>query len=475
LSSKQAEFPLNFRHAAGCGQAGIGLPNAITQGFGVLSVNNALKLRPLGDPSQPIGLHDLSREHVYRRWVEAARLYGEALPRSPLAPPNLAIVGAGDFSIFTLRIEQAESFRLDGLLSAAYHSLQPGDMLVVDVPQPIGTREKFGLQRDLISRALFKAGFDRPMIWAGRKLLEAENRSSWVNRLLPSSALGAGPRAVPGISEPLEAQPQQLMAIARRAALAPPTERPLRLSVVMPVYNEQQTFREIMEALLAKTIAGVEIEICLVESNSTDGTRADVLGYADHPRVRLLLEDKPSGKGHAVRKGLELATGDIVVIQDADLEYDLADYEKLLDPIRSLETSFVLGSRHPAGRNAWQLRHFSEQRGVSAAMNVGHLFFTWFLNTLFRQQTRDPFTMYKVFRRDCINNVSLECNRFDFDLELFGKLIRSGFRPVEIGVHYSSRSFAEGKKVSIFVDPPSWIRAGILHRFSNLHVWPQHR
>ena len=115
----------------------------------------------------------------------------------------------------------------------------------------------------------------------------------------------------------------------------------LRLSVVLPVYNEKKTFREVIEHLLAKMIPGFEIEICLIESNSTDGTREDALAYANHPKVRLLLEDRPSGKGHAVRKGLEIASGDIILIQDADLEYNLADYEKLLDPIRRLETSFV--------------------------------------------------------------------------------------------------------------------------------------
>ena len=127
------------------------------------------------------------------------------------------------------------------------------------------------------------------------------------------------------------------------------------------------------------------------------------------------------------------------------------------------------------GGNDWQIRHFSEQRSISGVMNLGHLFFTWFLNVLFSQRTRDPYTMYKVFRRDCINNVRFECNRFDFDLELFGKLIRKGFKPIEIGVHYQSRSFNEGKKVSVLGDPPTWIRAGIRHRFSHLHVWPKHR
>jgi hypothetical protein len=438
----------------------------------IVIVNKAFKLQPVGDACDAVEQYDLSREQVYQHWVATARLYWSAWQRPPFAPPTGPSISRTNIRILTVRIDHADHAGLDGALQTAYHALQPGDILVVDVPQPIGTRDSFGLQRDLISRALFAAGFDRSMIWAGRKLLEAENRSSVINRLLPSSALGAGPGTVPGIAAPLDVQSEQVMAIARRGALATPAERPLRLSVVMPVYNEKKTFREVMEVLLAKTIAGFEIEICIVESNSTDGTRADVLRYADHPRVRLLFEDKPSGKGHAVRKGFELATGDIIIIQDADLEYDLADYEKLLDPIRRLETSFVLGSRHPAGKNGWQIRHFSEQRGISDMMNVGHLFFTWFLNTIFRQQLRDPFTMYKVFRRDCINNVRFDCNRFDFDLELVGKLIRSGFQPIEIGVNYSSRSFEEGKKVSIFGDPPTWIRACLVHRFSDMHIWP---
>jgi hypothetical protein len=436
-------------------------------------VNKPLRISPVAGRCEAIQQRDLKRAHVDQHWAETAQLYGRALQGSLFAAREGPSIGSTNFRVLAVCIDGEDQAESDDVLRTAYQALQPGDILVVDAPQPIGGRENFGLQRDLVSRALFKAGFDRPLIWAGRKLLEAENRSSVINRLLPSSALGASRRTVPGIAAPLDVQPERLIAIARRGALAPPTERPLRLSVVMPVYNEKGTFREVMEALLAKTIEGFEIEICLVESNSTDGTRADVLRYADHPRIRLMLEDKPSGKGHAVRKGLKLATGDIVLIQDADLEYDLDDYEKLLDPIRKLEASFVLGSRHPVGEKTWQIRQLNDQRGVSAVMNVGHLFFTWFLNTIFGQRLRDPFTMYKVFRRDCINNVSFECNRFDFDLELFGKLIRNGFQPIEIGVHYKSRSFGEGKKVSVFADPPTWIRAGIKHRFSNLHVWPK--
>ena len=345
-------------------------------------------------------------------------------------------------------------------------------MIVMDVAMSSVNPGERKTPREMISDALFEAGFQTPMIWAGRKLLEAEIASSIANVMLTPHALGAGPSEIPGMGVPLTVQPFQIIAIAQRGALAPRAERHLRLSVVMPVYNEKGTFRDVVDQLLAKAIPGIDIEICIVESNSTDGTRDEVLRYKDHARVRLLLEDRPSGKGHAVRKGLQIANGDIVLIQDADLEYDLGDYEKLLEPITSNQAAFVLGSRHRVGEHAWQLREFSDQRGLAHVMNLGHAFFTWLLNFIFRQKLRDPFTMFKVFRRDCINNLRFECNRFDFDPELVGKLIRNGFQPIEIDVHYKSRSFHQGKKVSFFRDPPTWIRACVKHRYSNLFVWP---
>ena len=244
------------------------------------------------------------------------------------------------------------------------------------------------------------------------------------------------------------------------------------LSVVMPVYNEKSTYREVMEQLLSKRIEGVDIEVCVVESNSKDGTREDVLAHQGHPRARILLEDKPSGKGHAVRAGLGIARGDIILIQDADLEYDLDDYDKLIAPIRTGGRSFVLGSRHLAGQKRWKIRHFDRAAHLSYAMNVGHRCFAFFLNMVFDQRLRDPFTMYKVFRRDCIYGLRFECNRFDFDHEIVGKLVRNGYSPVEIDVKYRSRSFDEGKKISIFRDPPTWIRACLKHRFSQLREWP---
>ena len=147
-----------------------------------------------------------------------------------------------------------------------------------------------------------------------------------------------------------------------------------------------------------------------------------------------MLQDRPRGKGHAVREGFRHATGDIVLIQDADLEYDLDDYDALLAPILSHRALFVLGTRH-AGH--WKMRQFAKQKVLSAGLNLGHAFFTGLINVLFRQNMTDPFTMFKVFRRDCLFGLEFQCNRFDFDHELVIKLVRKGYRPLEIPVNYS--------------------------------------
>lgn len=259
-----------------------------------------------------------------------------------------------------------------------------------------------------------------------------------------------------------------LVVTARRSALAPPLQRTQRLSVIMPVYNEVATFQATIDALLAKTIPGIEIEVILVESNSTDGTREKALDYACHPRVHLILEERPQGKGHAVRAGLALASGDFVLIQDADMEYDLDDYGRLLEPLRAGEVGFVLGMRtSPEGSRG--LRDFGQMGLTSRIMNLGHVLFLILFNTVYGQRLQDPFTMYKVIRRDCLHGLTFECDRFDFDWELTAKLVRAGYLPREIPVAYRSRSFKEGKKVSFFKDPLTWVRACFKYRFVDLY------
>jgi glycosyltransferase involved in cell wall biosynthesis len=244
-----------------------------------------------------------------------------------------------------------------------------------------------------------------------------------------------------------------------------------RLSIIMPVFNEIGTFRSAFTKLLAHPFPSFDVEYIVVESNSTDGTRAIVNQFAGHPGVRVILEERPRGKGHAVRTGLNSAQGDFVAIQDADLEYDLDDYDALLDPLLHNREAFVLGARH--GGRAWKMRQFTGQPIASVAMNFGHWFFTTLLNLCYFVRLRDPFTMYKIFRRDCIHGLPLECNRFDFDWEIVIKLIRRGYVPVEIPVNYRSRSFKEGKKVSVIRDPLTWLRALVRFRFVRLPRWAE--
>ena len=241
------------------------------------------------------------------------------------------------------------------------------------------------------------------------------------------------------LSKKIEARPQEV------------------LSVIVPAFNEAATFGLLMESLLQKELPNLQLEIIVVESNSTDGTRAIAQKYQNHARVKLLLEEAPRGKGHAVRAGLKLASGDYVLIQDADLEYDLEDYDALVEELVAGRHAFVLGSRH-GGQNVMKMRQFTGQRSLSLIFNTGHWFFTTLINVLFLQRLRDPFTMFKVFRRDCLCGLELECDRFDFDYELLVKLIRKGYRPLELPVNYRSRSYSDGKKVRMFRDPLSWLK-----------------
>ena len=237
-----------------------------------------------------------------------------------------------------------------------------------------------------------------------------------------------------------------------------------KLSIIVPAYNEKPTFRELMDSLIEKEIQGLDIEIIIVESNSNDGTRKDVLSYRHHPRIKIILEEEPKGKGYAVREGLKKAKGDFILIQDADLEYDLNDYDALLNPLLNFEELFVLGSRHMKNAN-WKIREFEKNPFLAFIMNLFDRFLKKLFNILYRQNIQDPTTMYKVFNADCLRNISLESNRFNFDLELLAKLVRKGYTPLEIPINYKSRSFSEGKKIRFFRDPLTWIWALIKYRF----------
>ena len=310
--------------------------------------------------------------------------------------------------------------------------------------------------RETLSLLLLSAGFEH--VW-----FEIERRSYSLERV---SERMRGNVEVASLAERIEKLSRVLPAPLRQrafrlpagtavvSAIAGPQRSECVVSIVVPVFNEATTFRTMIDALLAKQLVNMRKEVIIVESNSTDGSRELVQSYAGHPEVRVVLQPVPRGKGHAVREGLLMASGDIIMIQDADLEYDLDDYDGLLAPLAAWQSMFILGSRH---QGRWKMRKFEDAPLTAAILNFGHSFFRTAINVALNTSMTDPFTMFKVFRRDALFGVDFVCNRFDFDIELVMKLVRKGYVPVELPVNYASRSFAEGKKVSFTKDGLTWL------------------
>ncbi|MCC7178107.1 MAG: glycosyltransferase [Acidobacteria bacterium] len=320
---------------------------------------------------------------------------------------------------------------------------------------------------------VFRAGFEQVSIASGWKTLSAEYVIHHFERfpvpLLSPLASLLGRMTPPRLRRRhVRVIASGIDLIARRSFRPPPARRALRLTVIMPVYNEQPTFRRLFDQVHAKALPGVDIDIIVVESGSTDGSSEAVDAVAGLPRVRVLHEPRAYGKGHAVRAALALADGDLILIQDADLEYDVNDYEQLVAPLASGRAAVVLGARHDPKDGSWKMRRFSDDALLSALMGFGHTVFRVLFNVVYGTRLRDPFTMFKVFRRDCLYGLTFESNRFDFDWELVAKLVRAGYAPIEIPVNYSSRSFKEGKKVSFWRDPFTYFRACFKYRFVRL-------
>ncbi len=237
------------------------------------------------------------------------------------------------------------------------------------------------------------------------------------------------------------------------------------VSVVMAVYNEEKTVCQVVDQLLARRFNDFEIELIIVESQSTDSTREKITSYGSLENVKIIYQDVPRGKGNAIREGFKLASGSILLIQDADDEYSLDDYSSLVLPILNGESDFVLGTRHRPGE---AMRVMVGEPLNSKLLNFGHHFFVRFFNFLYQVNLTDPFTMYKVFKVDCIKGLEFKSNRFDFDWELVGKLVRRNHIPLEIPITYNARGFVQGKKVRFVRDPLTWVIAAIRFRFEKL-------
>jgi glycosyltransferase involved in cell wall biosynthesis len=255
--------------------------------------------------------------------------------------------------------------------------------------------------------------------------------------------------------------------ILRQDSKAEMQKQTIRWSIIIPVYQEKATFSRLMESVLHVPLAGVDKEIIVVESNSTDGSRALVQEYEAKGLIRAIYEAKPQGKGHAVKAGLAVATGDWVLIQDADLEYDVADYAPLWRAAQESGSTFVMGSRH-MGRQDWRYRRSGAGKWFGPVFDGGVWVLTLFFNVLNGVSLTDPCTMFKLFRRDCLQGLTLRSDGFEMDLELVAKLIRKGVHPLEIPVTYNARSFREGKKVRLWRDGWRSLWAILRSRFSSL-------
>jgi glycosyltransferase involved in cell wall biosynthesis len=205
----------------------------------------------------------------------------------------------------------------------------------------------------------------------------------------------------------------------------------MKVSVIIPVYNERDTIAETVARVRA---APVEKEIIVVDDASTDGT-AQLVEPLVGPDLKLVRQPRNQGKGAAIRRGLQEATGEIVLIQDADLEYDPADYPRLVAPIEAGEADVVYGTRAPR----------------FAGMRLPHRAFNWLAarlaNLLYRANITDEATCYKVFRTAILRSIPLKCERFEFCPEVTAKVRKRGIRIHEVPVSYQARSVGAGKKI----------------------------
>ena len=214
----------------------------------------------------------------------------------------------------------------------------------------------------------------------------------------------------------------------------------MKLSVVIPVYNEAKTLRTIVDAVRAAD-AGMEKELVLVDDCSTDGT-AEVLSAlaAEDPALKVFRHEVNRGKGAALRTGFAAATGDAVIVQDADLEYDPAEYPQLLAPILDGKADVVFGSRFMGG---------APHRVLYYWHSVGNKFLTMFSNWFTNLNLTDMETCYKVFRRDSLQDIlpALRQDRFGFEPEITSRVARAGLRVYEVGISYNGRTYKEGKHI----------------------------
>jgi len=233
---------------------------------------------------------------------------------------------------------------------------------------------------------------------------------------------------------------------------------PPRVSIVIPVYNEVELLPEVLMRVEAAPTSGLEREIVIVDDASTDGSR-ELLKSLEYPPYRVVFHDRNRGKGGALRTGFAHATGDILIVQDADLEYEPNDYPRLLRPFAEENANVVYGSR---------FMESDADRSFLIQTKVGNKILTLFSNLLSNLWLSDVHTCYKVFRREVLDQIELEEERFAFCPEFTQKIAKlDDLRLVEVGISYHARGYKSGKKIKLsdFFDA---VRANVKYRFKGL-------
>lgn len=226
----------------------------------------------------------------------------------------------------------------------------------------------------------------------------------------------------------------------------------MHLSVVIPCYNEQDTIEEIVRRVKA---APFDKEIIIVDDFSTDNTRAVLKNLTpDETPVRVFFHPQNRGKGAALRTGFKYCRGDVVIVQDADLEYDPADFPQLIAPIDSGKAQVVYGSRFLGVHRAFAFANYIGNKALNLITNI-----------LYNTILTDMETGYKAFRREIIQGIKIECERFNFEPEITAKVLRRGYRIYEVPISYAGRDADEGKKLNIWKDGPEALWALIKYRF----------
>ena len=212
-----------------------------------------------------------------------------------------------------------------------------------------------------------------------------------------------------------------------------------KLSIIIPVYNEEKTILEVINRVKKVKLKNIKKEIIIVDDFSTDDTKK-ILTKLKDGSLKIFFHHGNQGKGAAIRTGLKYASGDIILIQDADLEYNPEEYENLLKPIMENKTKVVYGSRIAAIKK--------NLKNMYKMHYLGNIILTGMTNILYASKITDMETGYKVFKREVIKNIKLKAKRFDFEPEITAKILKRKYKIKEVQISFAGRKFKEGKKIT---------------------------